>query len=67
MRQLVGLIDWMMQLPEELEYQFNDNAYRFQEDRGTPYVTSFKRMGMKKGLEQGLEQGAWRDCGKGSW
>jgi len=55
------LIDWMMQLPEELEREFLVGIRRVEKERCMPYVMSAERLarqeGLEKGLEEGLEQG----------
>jgi hypothetical protein len=56
-RQLFRMIDWMLQLPEELQQQLHEDMYRFEEERRMPYVTSFERFGHKKGLEEGRQEG----------
>ena len=43
-RQLLRLIDWMVQLPKELEQQCRAEIDRFEEERRMPYVTSFERL-----------------------
>jgi hypothetical protein len=59
-RQLFRLIDWMVQLPEELQRQFREELHRFEEGRRMPYVTSIERLARKEGLEEGLLEGiAW--------
>jgi hypothetical protein len=55
--QLFRLIDWMIQLPEELQQQFREEVYRFEEERRMPYVTSIERLARKEGREEGLEEG----------
>ena len=52
-RQLLRLIDWMIQLPKELEVQLKDEMARFEEEQQMPYVTSFERAGIEKGREEG--------------
>jgi hypothetical protein len=56
-RQLFRLIDWMVELPEELQQQFREELYRFEEDRRMPYVTSIERLARKEGLEEGRQEG----------
>jgi flagellar biosynthesis/type III secretory pathway protein FliH len=56
-RQLFRLIDWIMQLPEELEEQFKLEIHRFEEERRMPYVTSVERLARKEGIEAGLQKG----------
>ncbi|MCY2991119.1 MAG: transposase [Planctomycetota bacterium] len=52
-RQLFRLIDWLMDLPPELERQFAEEIHRFEEERQMPYITSVERLAQEKGLEQG--------------
>lgn len=56
-RQLFRLIDWMVQLPEELQQSFRDTMCRFEEERRMPYVTSIERLAIKEGLRAGLVEG----------
>jgi hypothetical protein len=65
---LFRFIDWILQLPAELEQDLKERIERFEAERKMPYVTSIERLGMEKGhreglqrgLEQGLEQGLQR-------
>jgi len=56
-RQLFRLIDWMLALPEELEQEFLQEMYRFEEERRMPYITSVERLAMKKGRQEGRQEG----------
>jgi hypothetical protein len=56
-RQLFRLLDWMVQLPQELEQRFHEELYRFEEEKRMPYVTSVERMALAKGREEGLQEG----------
>ena len=56
-RQLFFLIDWLVQLPEELEVQFQDEIYQFEEEQKMPYVSSVERMALKKGRIEGRVEG----------
>jgi hypothetical protein len=56
-RQLFRVIDWLLELPRELERQFQEEIHRFEEEHQMPYVTSIERMAREQGLEQGLERG----------
>jgi hypothetical protein len=56
-RQLFRLIDWMVQLPEELQEEFQEEFFRFEEEMRMPYVTSIERMALAKGREEGLAEG----------
>ena len=53
-RELFRLLDWMLQLPEELEQQFRQDFEQFEEDRRMPYVTSIERLARAEGREEGL-------------
>ncbi len=56
-RQLLRLIDWMMDLPEEMEEQVQEEMVRFGEEKNMPYVTSFERIGFKRGKAEGKAEG----------
>jgi len=47
------LIDWIMDLPEEMEEQVQEEMVRFGEEKNMPYVTSFERLGFKRGKAEG--------------
>ena len=53
-RELFRLLDWMLQLPEELEQQFRQDFEQFEEERRMPYVTSIERLAREEGREEGL-------------
>jgi hypothetical protein len=56
-RNLFKFIDWMIDLPLELEQQFTEQLSQYEEDKSVPYVTSVERLAQKQGLEQGLLEG----------
>lgn len=56
-RQLFRLIDWMMDLPPELERQFVDELHDFEEERKMPYVTSVERVARERGRAEGIQEG----------
>ena len=43
-RQLYRLIDWLLELPVELERQLNTDLYQYQQERAMPYITSIERL-----------------------
>src|SRR5207302_7053237 len=51
------LIDWMMDLPENLEEQLYQELSRWEEDKQMPYVTNFERLVLKKGEAKGKVEG----------
>jgi hypothetical protein len=58
-------IDWMMNLPKELETQFSENLARTEEELNMPYVTSIERIGIEKGRLMGFEEGIEKGLQKG--
>ena len=63
--ELFGVIDWMMQLPEDQAQAFRRTLEATEEEMKMRYVTSIERLareegivqGLKQGIEQGIEQG----------
>jgi len=56
-RQLMRFIDWVMQLPEELEQKLETDLEKYEEDRKMEYISSFERRAMERGEQKGLQQG----------
>jgi hypothetical protein len=56
-RQLFRLIDWMLELPNELEHEFKAELHRFEEEKQMPYITSVERIAREEGFEKGREKG----------
>ncbi|HEV3259388.1 MAG TPA: hypothetical protein VG013_21155 [Gemmataceae bacterium] len=56
-RRLFGFIDWMMDLPPELEEQFWQEVVRYEEEKRMPYVTSVERRALEQGREEGRVAG----------
>jgi hypothetical protein len=56
-RELFRLIDWMVKLPEDLQRQFDEEVFRFEEERRMPYVTSIERRALQRGLQEGRQEG----------
>ena len=54
--ELNNFLDWMMNLPEELEREFQTELKVFEEAREMKYVTTIERMGIEQGIEQGREE-----------
>ncbi len=55
--QLFSFIDWVMDLPEELEKQLDREIQEIETERGMQYVTSIERRALKRGVEQGIQEG----------
>jgi hypothetical protein len=56
-RQLLRIIDWLLELPWELQEGFQDEFHAWEEEMRTPYITSFERFGIEKGRKEGLQEG----------
>ncbi|TAN48555.1 MAG: DUF4351 domain-containing protein [Methylococcaceae bacterium] len=54
---LYAVIDWLMNLPEELNRQLWRDLATLERNKSMPYVTSVERFGIEKGLLQGMQQG----------
>ena len=52
-RELFGLIDWMMHLRVDLEQRFKQELDEFEESRQMPYVTSVERIAKAEGRVEG--------------
>jgi len=48
-------IDWIMELPDELEEQINQEIETIIQERTMPHMTSAQRIDMKKGLVKGID------------
>ncbi|MCG5517234.1 DUF4351 domain-containing protein [Ectothiorhodospira sp. 9100] len=66
---LFKIIDWMIQLPRELEPGFVQAVYAIQEEKKMPYVNTIERVerekALQQGMAQGLEQGREQGVGQG--
>ena len=54
---LLRFLDWVFQLPRELELRYDDALKPLMGEECMPYVTHWERFAEERGLEQGLEQG----------
>jgi hypothetical protein len=53
-RQLFRLIDWLMELPKELQESFRQELHEFEEERQMSYVTSIERLAKEEGAREEL-------------
>ncbi len=51
--QLFSFIDWVMELPEELEEQLDRAIQQIETEQNMQYVTSIERRALKRGFQQG--------------
>jgi hypothetical protein len=56
-RQLIRVIDWLMELPAELQEEFRQQVHAFEQEQHMPYVTSFERLAKKEGRREGRREG----------
>jgi len=56
-RQFFRVIDWLMELPPELEEECHAEIFRFEREKGMPYLTSIERTALAKGRREGLLRG----------
>jgi hypothetical protein len=56
-RKLFRVLDWMIQLPDDIQLEFRQQLEQFEQEQRMPYITSIERMAIEKGREEGLEQG----------
>jgi len=54
---LFRFIDWVMQLPQELEDEFWQEMQEYEEENRMPYISTIEKMAIKRGMEKGIEQG----------
>jgi hypothetical protein len=64
-RQLFRFIDWMMDLPQDLETAFTDQLHQLEQEKHMPYVTSVERLAHEKGMQQGMQQGMREGISRG--
>ncbi len=56
-RQLYRFIDWIMELPAELEQRFGQELRVYQQEKSMPFITITERMAKEEGLLEGILQG----------
>ena len=59
-REMYRLIDWFLELPEELQRLLQNDIRTFEEEHRMPYVTSTERMARQEGLQEGQQKGLLR-------
>lgn len=56
-QQLFLLIDWILDLPEELQTQFREDIHQFEREQKMPYLSSIERLALEEGRAEGLAEG----------
>ena len=64
-RKLFRIVDWIMDLPEELQNDFREELYQVEEEKRMPYITSIERYGIEKGRQEGIQVGTQAGLHKG--
>lgn len=57
LRSLYRVIDWMLELPPELEDSFREEFRKIEEIHKMPYIPTYERLARKEGLEEGRQEG----------
>lgn len=55
--ELFRLIDWLLNLPEGLDIEFERELIKFEEENVMPYITSIERIGRQEGRQEALREG----------
>ncbi len=55
-RKLFRVLDWMMQLPRDIELEFRQQLEQWEQENHMPYITSIERLASEKGLIAGKIQ-----------
>src|SRR5206468_11498561 len=55
-RQLFRLINWLMELPPELQKGFQDELHQWEEEQRMPYLSDFELEAMEKGRREALQR-----------
>jgi hypothetical protein len=63
--ELFRFIDWLMNLPPELEEQFMTELIAYEEREKKPYIAPFERIAIEQGIERGIEKGIEKGMAKG--
>jgi hypothetical protein len=63
-RQLYRVIDWMMELPKELESDYWNDVIRLKEESKVPFVTTIERYAREEGLERGAARALFAALGR---
>ena len=54
-RRLFRFIDWVMNLPKDLEDAFSEEAQEYEKEKHMPYVSTFERVETRRGFYKGIE------------
>ncbi len=63
--ELFRFIDWILELPREIEARFSDELDRIERRANMRYVTSIERRGIEEGIQKGIQKGIRRGIEQG--
>lgn len=55
--ELFRLIDWLIQLPEDLAVEFRRELVEYEQQQRMPYITSIEELGRREGWQEGRQEG----------
>jgi hypothetical protein len=55
-RELYRLIDWLLELPDELQESLRFEIHKYAEDKLMPFLSSFERLAMKEGEIRNIKE-----------
>jgi hypothetical protein len=61
---LFRIMDWPMDLPDNLDQRFHQKLRNYEEKKNMPYVTSIERRARQEGREEGIEKGERREAAR---
>ena len=67
MIKFLGVIDWLMSLPEAFDVKLRDEVHALDEENRMRYMTSFERLAMAEGMQQGIQQGMQQGMQQGKF
>ncbi len=56
-RQLFRVVDWLMELPDDLIIEFDDQIAQYQEEKRMPFIDTFEKIGMERGRADAFTKG----------
>ena len=56
-REMIRVVDWLMDLPDNLQIEFESKLKELEEPNPMAYVTTFEKWGRRDGIEIGLKRG----------
>jgi hypothetical protein len=54
-RELLRVIDWLMELPKDLKIELSEQVTRYQREKHMPFIDMFEEIAMERALAKGIE------------